>query len=183
MAGALHPLASGWPQHLEEMLSLGFGLLKLHPDYQGFSVGDPRLLPFFAAVRDAGVTIIFHAGEDPSFTAPFGGPPRMIAALLEQLPGLTAYASHMGGFKMWDEAEECLLGREEVLIDTSFSFGYLPDERIRSMILRHGADRVLFGTDSPWLDQAAEVANIRRLKLGDKAEEAIFSANAMRWLC
>jgi hypothetical protein len=182
MTGALHPKSPDWQGDLDEMLNLGFRLLKLHPDYQGFSVGDPSLLPFFAAVRDAGAKIIFHSGQDPSYVDPFGGPPHMIAALLDKLPGLVVQAAHMGGYRMWDEVEQCLLGRENVLIDTSFSFGIMPDKRIRNMILRHGTDRVLFGTDSPWCDQTSDVVNIRGLNLGDEVEEKIFTANAMHWL-
>jgi len=181
MAGALHPKAENWRKHVEEVVELGFSAVKLHPDYQEFYPDDPDLLPFFAALRDNGILVFFHAGEDLSYKAPFGGEPARIARLMENLPGIKIFAGHMGGYRMWDEVDRCLVGKP-VYMDTSFSFGEISDERIRSMIGRHGAEYVLFGTDSPWLDQAAEIKNVLRLGLGSAVEEKIFYENAVRLL-
>ncbi len=178
MAGALHPKSAAWRDDLEEMLTLGFRAVKLHPDYQQFYVDDPELLPFFASIRDAGVTVVFHAGADPSFNPPFGAPPSRIARLLDNLPGLRVHASHMGGYQLWDEVEQYLVGREDVVMDTSFSFGFIPDQRIRSIIEAHGIERIMFGTDSPWLDQSEQAGYLPRLGLGDEATEMILFSNA-----
>ncbi|HUU26898.1 MAG TPA: amidohydrolase family protein [archaeon] len=179
MMGALYPGTPLWREHLDEFLELGFAGVKLHPDYQEFLPDDPDLLPFFAALRDSGRLVIFHAGEDLSYKPPYGGTPARLAALLEQLPGINIFATHMGGYRMWDEVERCLVGKP-VYMDTSFSFGEISDQRIRSLIGRHGADYVLFGTDSPWLDQQTEVNNVLRLRLGTAVEEKIFYGNAVR---
>ena len=179
MVGALHPRAPRWQTDLEEMLELGFTAVKFHPDYQEFHPDDPELLPFFAALRDSGLLAIFHAGEDLSYQPPYNGSPSRLAWLLGQLPGIKIMATHMGGYRMWDEVENCLLGKP-VYMDTPFSFGEMSDERIRSLINKHGSDYVLFGTDSPWLDQATEVKNVLRLGLGSSVEEKIFHANAVR---
>jgi uncharacterized protein len=179
MLGGLHPLSPLWREHLEEMIGLGLPGVKFHPDYQEFEPDDPQFLPLFAALRDSGLPVVFHAGEDLSFPPPNLGTPASFSNLLDKLPGLKLVATHMGGFRMWDEVERCLIGRP-VYMDTSFGFGWMSDERIRSMIGRHGDDYVLFGTDSPWLDQPAEVQNVLRLGLGGAAEEKIFFRNAIR---
>ncbi|MEA1997172.1 MAG: amidohydrolase family protein [Gemmatimonadota bacterium] len=178
--GALHPAAAAWPGHLEELLDLGFTGVKLHPDYQEFSPDDPRLLPFFSGLRDAGLLVFFHAGEDLSYEPPCKGTPASLATLLGNLPGLRIVAAHMGGYRSWDEVDRCLVGRENVYMDTSFSFREMSDSRIRSMIERHGTDNVLFGTDSPWLDQSQEVENVLRLGLGSDVEEKVLYSNALR---
>ena len=50
-------------------------------------------------------------------------------------------------------------------------------------LVRHfGADRVLFGTDSPWADQRASVAEILALPLTDEEKQAILSRNAGKLL-
>lgn len=182
MAGALHPGSPAWRDDLEEMLMLGFRAVKLHPDYQGFTVDDPKMLPFFANLRDAGVTVIFHAGADPSYQPPFGAPPVRIASLLDNLPGMQVHASHMGGFQHIDEVEQCLAGRENVVMDTSFSFGFIPDQRIRALIEAHGVERIMFGTDSPWLDQTEQAGNVVKLGLGDRETEMILYSNARAML-
>lgn len=182
MAGGLHPHSPRWREELELMLALGFGAVKLHPDYQEFYPDDENLRPFFAALRDAGVTVAFHVGADLSYDPPYGGPPERIAALMDALPGLKVYATHMGGFRMWDAVERRLAGREDVLMDTSFSFGFMPEEQLRRIIAKHGAERVMYGSDSPWLDQAEQVENVRRLGLSSRDEELILYDNARRMI-
>ncbi|OGG01711.1 MAG: hypothetical protein A3F83_00360 [Candidatus Glassbacteria bacterium RIFCSPLOWO2_12_FULL_58_11] len=181
IAGALHPKSPVWAGDIKEVIALGFKAVKLHPEYQNFRADEPEYLPFFAALRDSGLLLVFHAGQDLSYNPPWGGAPSQLAWLLDQLPGIKIFASHLGGYRMWDEFERCLLGRP-VYMDTSFSFGEISDERIRSLIVRHGPDKVFFGTDSPWLDQKTEVENVLRLGLGAELEEKLFNGNAIRLL-
>lgn len=54
---------------------------------------------------------------------------------------------------MLDDAMEHVIG-SEVYIDTSMAAMYYSDVRCRQAILAHDPDRVLFGSDSPWDDQA-----------------------------
>ena len=50
------------------------------------------------------------------------------------------------------------------------------------MILDHPADRILFGTDSPWADQSAELARWRALGLPENLVADAFGGNAERLL-
>ena len=55
-------------------------------------------------------------------------------------------------------------------------------KRVR-IIKRHGADRILFATDSPWNDQKAYIERFRSLNgLSDQEKDMIFSGNAERLL-
>ena len=56
----------------------------------------------------------------------------------------------------------------------------LAPERVRAIIGRHGADRVVFGSDWPMADPAAEIAAIRSLGLSDEATEGILGGNFAR---
>jgi predicted TIM-barrel fold metal-dependent hydrolase len=47
-----------------------------------------------------------------------------------------------------------------------------------ALIKSHGADKILFGTDSPWTDQAEEIASIRALPLEYNEIDAILGKNA-----
>jgi predicted TIM-barrel fold metal-dependent hydrolase len=51
--------------------------------------------------------------------------------------------------------------------------GDLDKERVRNLIRRHGADRVVFGSDWPMADPAAEIAAVRALGLTDEEVGAI----------
>lgn len=178
MLGALHPFSLTWRDEMDEVLSLGMQGIKLHPEYQGFEPDDPDLLPFFAALRDAGLVVVFHAGEDISFDPPARATPQTIATLLDRLPGIRILATHMGGFRLWDEVEHFLVGRP-VWMDTPFGLGWMPDERFSRMLGNHGEDYVMFGTDSPWLDQSAELERLLRFGLSPVTVEKILFSNAV----
>lgn len=101
--------------------------------------------------------------------------------------------AHMGGWGCWEEVEERILGRD-VWLDTAFSL--LPIEAapgtVRSpeenpplsrgqflrMVRRHGAARILFGTDSPWSGQREMVAAVRDSGLDMEEQEAVLGGNA-----
>ena len=102
----------------------------------------------------------------------------------------------MGGWKCWDAVCE-LLADTEILLDTSFSLGVmtpngdgypwgeteldrLSEEAFCNMVHLFGADRILFGTDSPWEDQEDSVKRIRSLPLGNEELAAILGGNAKK---
>jgi uncharacterized protein len=87
---------------------------------------------------------------------------------------LTLIACHYGGYHRLDEAEELVVG-SSVYLETSWppTMADLDRDRIRNLIRRHGADRVVFGSDWPMTDQGAEVAGIRALGLEPHEEAAI----------
>lgn len=67
-------------------------------------------------------------------------------------------------------------------METSFAFGWLPDEKIRDFLLKHPPDYILFGTDSPWADQGKEIENLKGLSLSEETFEKIFYYNSNKLL-
>ena len=104
--------------------------------------------------------------------------------------------AHMGNWGCWDEVEEYLTGAP-LWLDTSFSIGpitpnpeqdetpyscILDDDAFLRIIRKHGSDKILFGTDSPWKDQKDYVERIQTLSLTDNEKRQIFSENAISLL-
>lgn len=101
--------------------------------------------------------------------------------------------AHMGGWGCWEEVEECIAGRD-VWLDTAFALlpiepapgtvrsreenPPLSGEQFLRMVRHHGADRILFGTDSPWSGQRQMVAAIRGSGLNVQEQEAVLGGNA-----
>ncbi|HJY24232.1 MAG TPA: amidohydrolase family protein, partial [Actinomycetes bacterium] len=54
--------------------------------------------------------------------------------------------------------------------------------RIRAIIEKHGADRVVFGSDWPMTEPAAEIAAIRNLGLNADDEAGVLGGNLARLL-
>ena len=57
-----------------------------------------------------------------------------------------------------------------------------PIEKFKKMVYVHGADRILFGSDSPWDDQKKAVELIRECDFSDNDTDAILGGNAARLL-
>jgi predicted TIM-barrel fold metal-dependent hydrolase len=191
--GVLHPDAEGWEAEVAQLVADGIRGVKLHPDYQGFFVDEPRLLPLYRAMADAGLLLLLHAGVDIGLPPPPHCPPDGLARVLDAVPGLTVIAAHMGGYAQWDAVEQYLVGRD-VYLETSYSlttggraadapvFPRLTPAQALRIIRAHGADRILFGSDSPWTDQAQALADLRALPLTADELAAILGGNAARVL-
>jgi len=159
----------------------GFQGVKLHPYYQDFFADEDRMLPLYETVDGLGLLLVMHTGYDVAFRRIRRADPRRIVAVTERFPSLKLVTTHMGAWQQWDESQEQLIGRN-LLMEISFGLDELDVERARAMILGHPAGCVLFGTDSPWTDQAATLALLDRLQLPDEALRSILAGNALSLL-
>jgi predicted TIM-barrel fold metal-dependent hydrolase len=179
---AMHPADPLTLTQMKGLKQQGFRGFKLHPDYQDFFVDDPRMYPVYETVAEAGMFILFHAGVDRGLPYPVHGTPKRLAAVHKAVPELRVIAAHLGGEDAYEETAECLLG-EDVYLDTAFVLRQMPGT-FRELILReHPADRLLFASDSPWMDQGEELRFLLQLPfLTDGDKEKICSSNAARLL-
>ena len=171
------PKAAKW---VEKIAKAGFAGIKLHPMYQDFVADDPRLDELYAAAAEGGLMVQSHCGRDIGFPPDDDrASPRRLRRVIERFPKLRLLCTHMGGWRSWDEVEEHLVGTG-VYMETSFSLGQrgTDPQRIAAMIRRHGAGRVMFGSDWPWNTQADEIANVRKLPLGERDIRGILYSNA-----
>jgi hypothetical protein len=173
---AMHPEYPLWEEELKRIKKNGDGI-KFQPEFQNFYVDDEKVYPIYAQAEKLGIPVLFHCGEELSGTMLVRSSPPRILKIKEAFPDLKIIAAHFGGFKFWDEVEKYLLGKD-IYLDTSFFFDYLPKEKIISMLLDHGNDRLLFGTDFPLIDQKKDIDFLKGLKLGKDLEEKIFYHNA-----
>lgn len=163
--GSLHPGFPGWPAELERLAEHGIKGIKLHPEFQGFSLDSSALHPIFEAAGEDFVFMI-HIGDrlppEQNPSCPF-----KLAAILKKFPKLRVIAAHLGGWLHWRFALETLIGRD-VYIDTSSSLAFIDDETLRTIFRRHDPQRILFGSDWPLFDPADELDLLRsRLALTD----------------
>jgi uncharacterized protein len=160
--------------NLRSLADNGIRGVKLHPLFQELSLADPRVLDLLRALAEADVTIITHAGAGGDAAANDRGTPANLRAALDAVPDLRLIACHFGGYHQLDDAEELVVGSTAYL-ETSWPprLGDLDRDRIRSLVRRHGADRVVFGSDWPMADPAAELAAVRDLGLEPHEVDAI----------
>ena len=182
---------------LARIAALGLKGIKLHPAYQATRFDDIRYLRILDRAGELGLVVLTHAGIDIGIPAPTYCDPEMVLRALEQVGPVTLILAHMGGWRQWDQVE-ALLPQSSVLLDTAFSYGDLTpleghpfsedqlhmmeQEQFVRFVRKFGAQRLLFGTDSPWGDQSADVASIRALPLSSEERDAILGGNAQRLL-
>jgi len=179
--GSVYPLAANAADELRRISALGLKGIKLHPDYQQFFVDDARVLPLYALAAELGLITVFHAGVDIGLFEPVYCPPERLARALPAFGGGVVVAAHFGGYMQWHEVERHLVGRE-VYFDTSYCAGRMPIVQARRIVQNHGVKRILFGTDLPWGDPAAELRFARGLGLSESDEALVLGQNARRLL-
>ncbi len=176
--GSVHPADEKALEHLVRLKNQGFRGIKVHPEYQGFSFSDRRYFPVWECCSELGMPVLTHAGFDISFPPPFRTNPRELRDFHRSFPRLTLILAHLGGLRMYDAVEEYLL-KEDVFLDTAYiAEEDLPPQMLARFIGRHGSERILFGSDSPWAGQKKAVECIDSLNITAAAKENIFYRNA-----
>jgi len=173
---ALHPDYPLWEEELERIKDKGDGI-KLQPEFQNFYIDEVRVHPIYARLEKLKVPILFHCGEELSGTMLVRSSPNRLIKVKEAFPKLKIIAGHFGGFRLWDEVKKYLLGKD-IYLDTSFFFDYLPKEEVKSLLLSHRQDRLVFGSDFPLIDQKKDLDFLKKLELPPALKERILSLNA-----
>ncbi len=177
---ALHPEYGAWRDELRRIRERGDGI-KLQPEFQDFYVDQENVFPIYETIQALELPLLFHCGEELSGTMLVRSSPPRLLKVKKKFPRMKIVAAHFGGFQLWQEVKENLLG-EDIYLDTSFFFDYLPRPEVKEMLLAHRPDRLLFGTDFPLVDQKKDLDFLRGLGLDAALEERILSGNARQLL-
>ncbi len=179
--GGIHPDSEDYRRQLQELKKMGFAGIKLHPDYQGVDFDDIRYQRIVSYASELDMIILVHAGIDVGILHPVRCTPAMSARVLQQTQADKLVLAHLGGWKLWDEAEELLVG-SKAFLDTAFIHRYIDREQFVRIVKKHGSDRILFATDSPWSDQREAVEWLQQCDLSRKDKDCIFYQNALELL-
>jgi predicted TIM-barrel fold metal-dependent hydrolase len=178
---SLHPADPQILEHLEMLHQEGFKGVKMHPYYQNYYLDDPNLDELYVQLSELGIILVIHAGYDMAFPRIRRGDPERIRRTCQRFPDLKMIATHLGGWEDWEDVQRLLLGAP-IYMELSFAMEGLGPHRLREMLLAHPRDYLLFGTDSPWTDQATNLQRLADLKLPAPLFEQIVSGNAHRLL-
>ena len=178
VTGSLHPEAPEPEKELDRLQAAGVRGIKIHPDYMGTDIADPLFDRLFGLMEERGMFCVTHTGFDPASPRQVHATPEGLLAVIRRHPRLTLIAAHMGGPGQGEKVLEMLAGTG-IRFDTSLSATRPAERETLIRILRnHDDSRILFGTDSPWSDPAAEIRFLEGSGLSDRALEKIFYRNA-----
>jgi predicted TIM-barrel fold metal-dependent hydrolase len=179
--GSVYPGGEDALSELLRIKSMGLYGIKLHPDYQGFYADDERVFPVYRKCAELGLPVMFHAGLDAVSPEDIHCTPAMAVRVLEAVPKLTAIFAHMGGNTLWKDVYDLLAGRN-CYLDTSYTHSWEDYELMGEIIRKHGADKILFGSDFPWDTPDNIIENLHRLNLSGTEYDSIFYKNAQKLL-
>ena len=192
--GGMHPEYENIRGKLKELKEGGVKGIKLHPAYQETDIDDPKMLRIIEAASDLDLIIITHAGLDIGIPGHNYADTGMLLHVIDTLRPPKFVLAHMGGWDGWDDVEKYIAGAP-VWLDTAFSVGEIDpfregDRPLRSLNLneedfvrlcrKHGTDRILFATDSPWADQSDYVQRFMNMSFSADERSAILGGNAYK---
>jgi hypothetical protein len=191
--GAIHPDNENYRQIIHDLSTNGFRGIKLHPVFQGVYFDDIRYLRIIDCACEHNLIILTHAGYDISYPGQDYVTPAHILPVIEKLHPTNLVLAHTGGWNCWDDVEHYLCS-SDVYFDTSFTTNELvtPDacgvstetkkqlslDQFTRIIHKHGPDKILFGSDSPWSSQSDSLHQLRSCNLTTEDLRKIEGENA-----
>ncbi|MDE1823076.1 MAG: amidohydrolase family protein [Candidatus Micrarchaeota archaeon] len=149
-----------------------FSGVKLHPFSQNFDPSNKRYNPFYKVIEDECVPLLFHTLGDMDRTKPY-----KIASLGSRFKDLTIILAHFAGYSGRAIAE--VGKRDNLYVETSV----ISTPRVIEMVSENiGADKIIFGSDSPYSDPMLEIHTIKRAKIRSKDKEKILYKNFIKVL-
>ena len=180
--GAMHPLYReiGNPaEEIEFLAENGIKGIKLHPEYQTFYPDDPSMKEIYEACARNNIIILFHAGVDFAYPDLVHATPKRLLEVTK-ITGLKLIFAHTGSYQMWEEVYELLAGKD-VYFDTAYS-SEIGAGIMKKIISKHGADKMLFGSDFPWMRAKQVIDMLEALGLDNDTKEKLYYRNAEKLL-
>lgn len=173
--GTTHPLSDNIEADIENVRKLGLRGIKLHPDFQTFDADSPEAYRIYEQIEGV-IPMLIHCG-DPRYDY---SSPKRIANVHRNFPKLMIFASHLGGYGRWDEAEEYLAGQENIRFDISSAMAFMSKERAVDLIRKYGVENCFFGSDFPMWSHEEELKRFLSLGFSEKENRMILAENFLK---
>ncbi len=163
-------------KEIERAIGLGLKGVKIHPDTQAVNMDDPRLMAVYEIIEGR-LPLVVHVGD---YRYDWSHPRRLIN-ILHTFPNLVVDATHFGCWSRYEVGYD-LMHEETVFTDMSSAQLYLGQRRTRELTRLWGTDRVMFGSDYPMWDPAAEYDQFTTAGFSDDELENMLWHNAERFV-
>ena len=192
---SMHPDYENYKDEIFRIKELGLKGIKLHPDYQNTFFDDPKIINILDEAFKQDLIVVVHAGLDIGLPDPIHTGVEQILHVLDIFKDRAQklVLAHTGAWGQWDEVLEKIAGKN-VYMDISFSLGstkrlstgeelkLLDDDLLVKIVRKHGVDKILYGTDSPWGDHKMMLENFLSLPFTKEEQDKILYQNAQKLL-
>ena len=162
------------------------GVGELRPDMQLFDMGDDQLFkPLVDIMKKHDLIMLIHASEPVGHIYPGKGvvTPEVLYPFIVNNPELAIVCSHWGGglpfYALMPEVKRAI---SNVYFDTAASPLLYSPRIYEQAVQLVGADKILFGSDYPLLQQERCLKEIESCNLPEDSRNLILAGNARRLL-
>ena len=180
--GGIHPACDNIKEKMLYLKNNGFLGVKLHPDYQETYINDDGYVKIMEAAKEYDLIVITHSGVDGAYRhMPVRCTPERAIELMRKVPYDKFVLAHYGANEMFEEVLDKLCGKN-VYFDTAYILRFVSKDMFKKILEKHGVEKILFASDSPWSDIRHDVEILRGFSLDKNTEEKIFYRNAKKLL-
>lgn len=162
--------------HVDEFFAKGAKGIKLHPQREGFYPADDQVVAYrmYEASEKYEATYLIHSGEVWVNT------PALIAEAARNFPKCKFIIGHCGHQEYIREAWNAGRDLDNVFLDITELY---PPSLVRVSVNKVGKEKVLWGTDQPYIPLGAEIDKLLYWSgLTDDEIECVFGKNLARIL-
>ena len=153
----------------------GFRGIKFHPRNEAFAVNSEELaFPIAELAVKLGMPILIHTGEPDTYGY---AQPTLVGDLADSFPDLTLVVGHMGK-RLCEDAICVARWFDNIILETSFR----SHRDIARAVRRVGADRVVYGSDTPFGIPEVEMLKIRVADITAEEKRMVLGDNMARIL-
>jgi uncharacterized protein len=158
-------------RHLGDPAVIG---IKLHTTLHQAGAGDARFRPAYELAREAGKLVLCHTWGVADV--------RGIEEMARAFPTVPILMGHSGGYETaaMEEAVRVARACPAAFLDLTLSGMF--DGVIEAFVRDAGAEKVLFGSDMPFIDPRANLGRVVFARIPDAAKEMILGATMRRLL-
>lgn len=188
--GSVHPFDNNIDSKIEHYMNLHIKGWKINPHVCGFPINCKESLALIEKLAGTGLPILCCSGLGlPQDVLSTNIPSRQTKKdvlnqrldkyeiVLDTFPDTAFVLAHSGCFE-FENMVDLLKKHQNVYTDISIQ----PAEHIKTLIEKVGYERILFGTDYPFVTQAFSVLSVLRATKNEEERAFIFSKNAKKLL-
>ncbi len=149
-------------------------MAKIHPWSTRCKLNDRRLKVVLERIAERGLFVLVHTWLDGD---PYGSQD-LFAAVAADYPPIKWVMGHSGGPFGSVHAVELAQRVPNIYLDLTLSM--CPAQQVEFFVREVGAERVLFGTDNPFIDPRPQIGRVALARVSDEDKAKIFGGNARR---
>lgn len=155
----------------------GFGMIKVHPKFHSYAMDGPDYDRAWAFAAERRIPVLVHTWDQGDGV----DHPLLAATVASRYPRVPLLLAHAGGTPAGVKVATTVAKEHPNLyLETSTGQGHRGF--IEFLVDAVGADRVMFGTDAIYLDDAGQLGRVAGAELSEADKRKILGGNLLRLL-